>query len=436
MRPKRSSSDYVWAKKLEDLFQDSWRDEEHLHRFRTRYVFRGMPDKNHELITAIDRLGSKKPRDAERYSLRNFKKYAFRDVVDRTDWHWLSIAQHYGLPTRLLDWTNSPLAALHFATCELDHFDKDGIIWAVDLEKVHEKLPKGLSARIEGKLAFTIEELDKAFREIDITTLDQLEDRFDKDFMLFFEPPSMDERIGSQYAVFSIMPRLKRTPQEWLCANPVAFETILIPANMKAEIRDRLDMLNATERVFFPGLRGLSDWLRRYYGPSPHDIGTMKRLLHRGSHLEFHRAQGGWEYVSRVGAGKGVTMAVFTSRRTIILVEQLRVPFGKRVIELPAGLVDDWETAKKAARRELLEETGYSARAVEVLCAGSSSPGLSNEINYLVKMTGAVKSGSKKEKSITVHEVPIKNAHNWLKSQVAKGKVIDLKVYSGLCFAG
>ena len=176
----------------QELFLNSWHED--IQRFRTRNVFRGLPDSSHKLATSLQRLGGDYAM-VEKYMLRNFLKYATGDVARRDSvWHWLSIAQHHGLPTRLLDWTNSPLAALHFVTRDLDRFDSDGAVWAVDFHEVCELLPQRLKSIPGTARAFTVDEL-KAFTVGELGELDEerealvpLEWLSPPDFMLFIEP--------------------------------------------------------------------------------------------------------------------------------------------------------------------------------------------------------------------------------------------------------
>ena len=86
-------------------------------------------------------------------------------------------------------------------------------------------------------------------------------------FVLFFEPPSLDDRIVNQSAVLSAMSDPVREHGRVARANPELWHAWLITPEAKAQIRERLDQANITERVLMPGLDGLAAWLRRYYGP-------------------------------------------------------------------------------------------------------------------------------------------------------------------------
>src|ERR687888_2769067 len=104
--PLRNSAPVDWSELHEQLFADSWNEELGLH--RSNYAFRGRSRADEELSTSLARL-TDDPEAIERPLLRHFRKYAARDAVpvDST-WNWLALAQHHGLPTRLLDWTFSP----------------------------------------------------------------------------------------------------------------------------------------------------------------------------------------------------------------------------------------------------------------------------------------------------------------------------------------
>lgn len=251
-----------WGELQSELFADMWRPE--LKRFRSPYVFRGVSDVQYKLETTLIRLGGNYT-DMERHLLRNFRKYAHRDIVERdTLWHWLSLAQHRGLPTRLLDWTASPLIAAHFATANVERYDLDGAIWAVNHVKAHKMLPAKLreAAREEGADYLTVEMLGET-----VGDLEDLDGMAPPYFVVFFEPPSMDDRIVNQYALLSVMPNASGVMDEWLKAHPEMWRKIVIPAGLKWEVRDKLDQANITERVLFPGLDGLSRWQKRYYTP-------------------------------------------------------------------------------------------------------------------------------------------------------------------------
>lgn len=251
-----------WAELQEELFTDAWNEE--LGRFRSRFAFRGLSDAGYHLETTLMRLGGDYV-SLEHHLLRNFKKYARRTVVEQDSvWNWLSVAQHYGLPTRLLDWTYSPYVALHFATANLERFDTDGAIWAVNYLKAHQLLPQNLRDKLdaEGANVFTVEMLSEA-----VPSLPELGQTKPHDYCIFLEPPSIDDRITNQFGFFSVMPDPACALDSWLNLHPHLWRRIIIPAELKWEIRDKLDQANITERVLFPGLDGLSCWLKRQYSP-------------------------------------------------------------------------------------------------------------------------------------------------------------------------
>ena len=269
-----------WAHLQDELFEGSWNDT--IKRFRSPFVFRGLSDSSYRLQTSLKRLQGPYWQ-LEKHLLRNFRKYARLSSRELSSfWHLLSIAQHHGLPTRLLDWTYSPYVALHFATANLERVKTDGVIWVVDYEKAHNHLPKKLTnlLRAEGAQAFTVELLttlhpqgeahggeEGSFLDF-VETLKEFEGLgISEEFLLFFEPPSINERIVNQFALFSVMPNPKRDVDDWLGSYPCLFRRLIIPAELKWECRDKLDQCNITERVLFPGLDGLGSWLKRQYSP-------------------------------------------------------------------------------------------------------------------------------------------------------------------------
>lgn len=256
-----------WSHAQELLYEESWNPD--LNRYRGSYAYRGLSKKSYGLPTSLIRLGDDDDHGAqiEDDILRNFTKYAKDETLSVSSvWRRLSVAQHHGLPTRLLDWTYSPLAALHFATEDLNHLDSDGAVWVIDIEKIYRKLPTELQDLLESAYVFTTDMLaEKA------ETLREFDELFDtraaEPMPVFFEPPSFDDRIVNQFALFSVFPDATRRLDDWLVDHPDCYRRIVIPDERKMEVRDKLDAANVTERVLFPGLDGLATWLRRYYTP-------------------------------------------------------------------------------------------------------------------------------------------------------------------------
>jgi hypothetical protein len=270
--PVRETRVESWADLQERLFEGSWRDS--LQRHRSQFAFRGCPTLSGSLVTRLSLVDP----SSERHLLRNFRKFARSTAVPGDSlWNWLALAQHHGLPTRLLDWTFSPFVALHFATDHPADFERDGAVWCVDYVAAHRLLPSRLRKVLKEESAdvFTGEMLGRVAGSLE--ALDRLSR---KPFLLFLDPPSVDERIVNQYALFSLLSAPSRTLEDWIAQHSDLARRIVIPAALKWEVRDKLDQANVTERVLFPGLDGLSRWLERYYMPRKRQ--GPERTRHRG----------------------------------------------------------------------------------------------------------------------------------------------------------
>jgi len=151
----------------------------------------------------------------------------------------------------------------------------------------------------------------------------------------------------------------------------------------------------------------------------------------------------GWYFVERPNSKGVVTILPLTRERRLIFVEQFRAPLGRKVIEFPAGLMGDEaghenEAPVIAARRELVEETGYAAQDLEIVATTATSPGMANEMVYFVlawNLDRVGPGGGVDGENILVHEVPIGEARTWLGERERAGLVIAAKVFAGLYFA-
>jgi len=150
--------------------------------------------------------------------------------------------------------------------------------------------------------------------------------------------------------------------------------------------------------------------------------------------------RGGWEYASRKNLSGIVGIVAVTDAGELLLIEQFRPPINKNVIEIPAGLAGDIKGSENealalAARRELLEETGYTAKRMKQLAVGVPSAGVCDEIITMFLATGLKKQGAAHGdggEEITQHLVPLAKVEAWLNRQQREGKQVDLKVYSAL----
>jgi ADP-ribose pyrophosphatase len=176
-----------------------------------------------------------------------------------------------------------------------------------------------------------------------------------------------------------------------------------------------------------------------------HHSKPIDETLYEGRWLRMKR-RGTWEYCERshdnnhAHQGMAVIIAAVTPQDEVLFVEQFRVPLGRSTIEMPAGLVGDLgdgadDMLEDAARRELVEETGWHPHEVEVMMIGPTSAGMSNERIALVRARRLEKvgdGGGVDHENIIVHTVPRAQAPAWLLHKRNEGYELDLKLWGGL----
>jgi ADP-ribose pyrophosphatase len=149
-------------------------------------------------------------------------------------------------------------------------------------------------------------------------------------------------------------------------------------------------------------------------------------------------SSGKWQWVSRPNAV--VCIVGLTDDDEVLLIEQFRTPVNARVIEWPAGLVgDDAATTNEplveAAKRELLEETGYNAAEMQEAFCGVTSAGLTDEATTFFVAKGLSKvqetTGVDGE-DIQQHRVPLHRVDAWLAERQQAGTKIDARILAGL----
>ena len=240
-------------------------------RLRETSVFRGCKAADWGLLTSLDRLGGVDPPHTkahlEEHILRNFIRYS-RPHLSRqpaNEWELLVTAQHHGLPTRLLDWSYSPLVAAHFATLG-GRADADRVVWRLDWGKVHEHF--GLPP-----IAFLVQDLDGVLREQGVESLRDLFAQADggpADFVCMLDPPALDDRLVVQAASFTIASDKTRSFDRILSDHGLshALTRFVVPAERVPYLRDQLDFVAMDERRLFPDLDGVAAQMRRYYDAS------------------------------------------------------------------------------------------------------------------------------------------------------------------------
>lgn len=241
------------------------RPDEVTGRHRDSCVYHGSADSGRLLLTSLDRLGGVSPPHSkvglEEHVLRNFARYSRPHLQHAGDeWELLVAAQHHGVPTRLLDWSYSPLVAAHFAT--IGELSTERAIWRLDWKRVHRRFEFP-------ELALLIQDLHRLVgRDGAFTPWKLIEEgRKARPFACMIEPPTLDARISAQAGTFTLCSDTSRSFDQFLAEHDLedALMKFVIPRAESALVRDQLDMVGVDERRLFPDLDGVAAQMRRYY---------------------------------------------------------------------------------------------------------------------------------------------------------------------------
>lgn len=215
--------------------------------FDGSYVFRGVSRANWSLIPSIAR-----PRwyvDYHEYDEKDtfdlFKARARRclTIEPANDWEWLALAQHHQLPTRLLDWSESPLVAAFFAT----------LGWNTGLPR-HPPPNLFLEPWPNEDSAVYIAKIDDVFE-----VPDPAQDPFKLDEVTFFQPAHVTPRLHAQLGVFSIH------PEPLVPYHSDTLIKVVIPGRQRINFQVQLDLLGFSRSSMFPDIDGLAQQLAWRY---------------------------------------------------------------------------------------------------------------------------------------------------------------------------
>jgi hypothetical protein len=218
--------------------------------------FRGQQRAEWELVPALGRTGMNA--DAEIALIKRFKQNAFPHLTQRpqTEWEWLFLMQHHRLPTRLLDWTESPLAALFFAVEESkDHDSHDGAIWCLRPAELNKHA--NLEYRFDTEIpAFDHDQQLDSYRPSTMAS-----ESTSQLWPVAAIASRNSARIIAQQGTFTITHR-KMTPIEKV-GDAQHVWRLVIPAGAKGAMREELQLLHFTELTLFPELDQVAREARR-----------------------------------------------------------------------------------------------------------------------------------------------------------------------------
>ena len=147
-----------------------------------------------------------------------------------------------------------------------------------------------------------------------------------------------------------------------------------------------------------------------------------------------------WEAVERCGCDGIIIIVPITTENELILIKQYRAVLDRRVLELPAGLVDEGENMESACARELIEETAHASDNIEPLIEGVVSTGINSE-TWHVFLARDVRPATSHEintnkpdgnEDIEVVKVPLDKAYEHIEALADEGLLVDIRIHGML----
>jgi hypothetical protein len=226
------------AQNIEDFWQNFM--QKSLAQSQPASIFRGVSDKTHDLRPSIARHAKEQTggdvTTLETNMLNEFKRLSLRELEfePESEFEWLFLAQHHGLPTRLLDWSTNPLVSLYFAVERND--DRDGVLYQ------------------------TSQMVSDQYELFDYRTANTLKPsvfaiQSHQGKVIFVRPKYKDRRYHNQASVFSC----PAEPYEALTREVLHnLETLIVPYQLKPLLRERLRQLGISASFIYPGLDGIA----------------------------------------------------------------------------------------------------------------------------------------------------------------------------------
>jgi len=234
------------------------------------YIYRGHANAEWSLESTLERLiGPKWTKDAaqkfEQYSLQVFQsKYHLYDrenVVPDSKLAWLSLMQHYGVPTRLLDFTSSPFVAIYFAVEAYDHRSGDDLaIFAIDYSALMQMSVRFISDKDN---SFTKTREEVALQQDEVFT--SIVDRFSYDIAWVTEPRQLNVRLDRQSGCFLLSGNRGVKIADILSSavyEDCAFTHFILPGELYESLCALLRKMNINSKSIYGDLQGLARSLR------------------------------------------------------------------------------------------------------------------------------------------------------------------------------